>query len=134
MKTGMFMVIRTGSTRLPGKALPVTSISCMKGKLSKLEADIDDIYQMVLEFNGGAIGSMHTVSSKEWKQYPQEKGRVVEAYVMEDDMYVEEMRHFVGAIEGKHQYMYSLEDDQKILELLYAAKKSSTDQIHVETK
>jgi len=146
---------------------PVRSVSCMKGKLTKLEADIDDVYQMLLEFNGGAIGSMqvdiisrvpyrsfkmiseegvivwdwdkrlvsvYNVSSKEWKHHPQEKGRVVEGYVMEDDMYVEEMRHFVGAIEGKHQYMYSLEDDHKILELLYAAEKSSTDQIHVETK
>jgi predicted dehydrogenase len=146
---------------------PVRRVSCMKGKLTKLEADIDDIYQMLLEFNGGAIGSMqvdiisrvpyrsfkmiseegvivwdwekrlvsvYNAASKEWKQYPQEKGRVVEGYVMEDDMYVEEMRHFVGAIEGKDQYMYSLEDDHKILELLYAAEKSSTDQIHVETK
>jgi predicted dehydrogenase len=145
----------------------VERVSCMKGKLSRLEADIDDIYQMLLEFHEGAIGSVqvdvisrvpyrslkmigeegvivwdwskrvvsvYNTSSEGWKNYLQEKGRVVEGYVMEDDMYVEEMRHFIGAIEGKHQYMYSLEDDHKILELLYAAERSSTDQIHVETK
>jgi len=143
---------------------PVKTLSCMMGKLSKLEADIDDIYQIILQFREGPIGSMqvdvisripyrlfkmiseegviiwdwnrkvvsvYSVSKKEWKDYPQEKGSAVPGYIMEDDMYVKEMQHFIGAIEGKHEYMYSLEDDRKILELLYAAERSSKDGIHV---
>ncbi len=146
---------------------PVRNISCILGKLTKLEIDIDDIYQLLLQFESGAIASMqvdvisrvayryfkmvseegvivwdwnrrmvslYTASSKEWKEYPQSSGKVVEGYVMEDDMYVSEMQHFVGAIQGKHKYMYSLEDDKRILELLNAAEKSWKDRRTLEMK
>ena len=146
---------------------PVRSISCILGKLTKLEIDIDDIYQLLLQFESGAIASMqvdvisrvayryfkmiseegvivwdwnrrmvslYTASSKEWKEYPQSSGKVVEGYVMEDDMYVTEMQHFVGAIQGKHKYMYSLEDDKRILELLNAAEKSWKDRKILEMR
>ena len=146
---------------------PVRNISCILGKLTKLEIDIDDIYQLLLQFENGAIASMqvdvisrvayryfkmvseegvivwdwnrktvslYTASSKEWKEYPQSSGKVVEGYVMEDDMYVSEMQHFVGAIQGKHKYMYSLEDDKRILELLNAAEKSWKDRRTLEMK
>jgi predicted dehydrogenase len=136
---------------------PVKTISSMKGKLSKLEADIDDIYQVLLQFDSGILASMqidviarvayrylnmiseqgiivwdwekrvvrvHTSADKKWEEYPQDKGRAVEGYVMEDDMYIKEMEHFVGAIQGKHSYMYTLEEDKRILELLYAAEES----------
>jgi predicted dehydrogenase len=53
-------------------------------------------------------------------------------YIMEDDMYVNEMQHFMGAIEGRNEYMYSLADDREILELLYAAEKSSAGRTHVD--
>jgi hypothetical protein len=46
---------------------------------------------------------------------------------MEDDMYINEMEHFVSATQGKHPYMYTLEDDKRILELLYAAEKGWDD-------
>ncbi len=136
---------------------PVKTIACMKGKLTKLEADIDDIYQVLLKFENGIIANMqidvisriayrnfkmiseegvilwdwnrrtvdlYSAGDKKWKEYPQGKGRSVEGYVMEDDMYVNEMEHFIGAIQGKHPYMYTLEDDKRILELLYAAERS----------
>jgi predicted dehydrogenase len=136
---------------------PVKTIACMKGKLTKLEADIDDIYQVLLKFENGIIANMqfdvisrvayrcfkmiseegvilwdwnrrtvgvYSAADKKWKEYPQGKGRSVEGYVMEDDMYVNEMEHFIGAIQGKHPYMYTLEDDKRILELLYAAERS----------
>lgn len=139
---------------------PVRSLSCILGKLTNLDIEIDDIYQLLLQFESGAIASMqvdvisrvayrylkmiseegvllwdwnkrivtaYTASSKEWKEYPQSSGKVVEGYVMEDDMYVAEMQHFIGAIQGKHKYMYSLEDDKRILELLNAAEKSWKD-------
>ncbi len=136
---------------------PVKRIACMKGKLSKLEADIDDIYQIILEFETGVLASMqvdvisrvayryfkmiseegiilwdwdrrklavYTVADKKWVEYAQDKGRSVEGYVMEDDMYINEMAHFIGAIQGKYPYMYTLEDDKQVLELLYAAERS----------
>jgi predicted dehydrogenase len=136
---------------------PVKTVSCMKGKLTNLQVDIDDLYQLLLEFERGTMGSIqvdvisrvatryfkliseegvilwdwgsrtvsvYTVASKEWKEFTQQKGRAVEGYVMEDDMYVSEMEHFIGAIQGKQPYMYTLEDDKRILELLYAAEAS----------
>jgi predicted dehydrogenase len=136
---------------------PVEKIACMKGKLTKLEADIDDIYQVLLKFERGVIANMqidvisriayrffkmvseegvilwdwnrrtvsvYSAADKKWKEYPQGKGKSVEGYVMEDDMYIKEMEHFIGAIQGRHPYMYSLEEDKRILELLYAAERS----------
>jgi predicted dehydrogenase len=37
---------------------PVQAVSCMKGKLTKLDVDIDDIYQLLLTFQTGAIGHL----------------------------------------------------------------------------
>ncbi|MGA2461287.1 MAG: Gfo/Idh/MocA family oxidoreductase [Candidatus Bathyarchaeia archaeon] len=145
---------------------PVKKLSCMMGKLSRIEADIDDIYQMLLQFKNGAIGSMqvdvisrlpfrffrmisdegvitwdknlrlvtvYKASTKKTEEYPEEEGVVVEGYFMEDNMYIKEMQHFIEAVEGKHEYMYSLEDDHRILKLLYGAETSSDSGVTVET-
>ena len=37
---------------------PVTELACFRGKLSALEADIDDIYSALLRFQGGVQGSL----------------------------------------------------------------------------
>jgi predicted dehydrogenase len=135
----------------------VKTISSMKGKLTKLEADIDDVYQVLLQFESGILASMqvdvisrvayryfkmiseqgvilwdwesrmvkvYTAANKKWAEYPQGQGKAVEGYVMEDDMYIKEMEHFIGAVQGKYPYMYTLEDDRRILELLYSAEES----------
>lgn len=36
----------------------IKKIFCMKSKLSSLQADIDDVYQLILEFQSGVLGSM----------------------------------------------------------------------------
>ncbi len=146
---------------------PVKNVSCMKGKLTKLEADIDDIYQLLLQFETGVLASMqidvisrlayryfkmisehgiilwdwnrrtvnvYDATNKKWTEYPQEKGRAVEGYVMEDDMYINEMKHFIDAIQGRDRYMYTLEDDKRILELLNAAEKSWDNRRTLEVK
>jgi len=144
---------------------PVKSLSCMKGRLSRLEADIDDIYQVLLQLENGILANfqidviarvpyryfkaiseegvmiwdwerrlvrVYNASTKEWKDYQQEKGIAVEGYVLEEDMYIKEMEHFIGAIKGEHRYMYTLEDDKRILELLYAADRSAIDKVQVD--
>jgi len=145
---------------------PVKTIACIKGKLSNLEADIDDVYQLVLRFEQGPIANMqvdiisrvafryfkmvsengvilwdwdkrvvstYLASEKRWKEYPQRVESAVEGYVMEDDMYVNEMKHFIGAVEGRHPYTYTLEDDKKILGVLYAAERSWESRRIIET-
>lgn len=37
---------------------PVKSVACVKGKLTDLDADIDDLYQLLLCFSGGTIGHL----------------------------------------------------------------------------
>jgi predicted dehydrogenase len=37
---------------------PVASVSCMKGRLGDLDADIDDVYQLLLRFEANLIGHM----------------------------------------------------------------------------
>jgi len=36
----------------------VQRVSCFKGKLTGLEADIDDVYQLLLQFQGGTLGHL----------------------------------------------------------------------------
>lgn len=36
----------------------IETVSCFKGKLSKLDIDIDDTYHIIMKFNNGAIGHM----------------------------------------------------------------------------
>jgi predicted dehydrogenase len=36
----------------------VENVSCLRGKLSNLEADIDDVYQLLLKFRNGALGNV----------------------------------------------------------------------------
>jgi len=36
----------------------ISEISCLKGKTSSLDADIDDVYQLLLRFANGALGNM----------------------------------------------------------------------------
>ena len=37
---------------------PVQAVSCFKAKLTDLEADIDDVYQVLFRFNGGVLGHL----------------------------------------------------------------------------
>lgn len=136
----------------------VNAVSCLKGKVSDLDVDIDDTYQVLLKFKSGALGHLlvdvvaraparvfrllgkegtiewdrsmnivkvFTAGDKKWKEYPVEEGKPEKRYIAGERMYVEEMERFIGAIEGKERYPYSFNEDKKILEILYAAEKSS---------
>lgn len=142
----------------------VETVSAFKDKLTTLEADIDDIYDVLLRFNSGVLGHLmvdvisrtpvriiqiiseqgtiiwdwekknvkvYTADSKEWKTYEWEREDVESGYVTAEDMYIEEMQHFLNAIRGKEKYMYSLEDDKRMLGLLYATEESSNKGKHI---
>lgn len=142
----------------------VTKISGMKDKLSNLEVDIDDVYQLLLEFENGSLGNMlvdvvsrfpfrtckligetgaiiwdanekyvkvFTVDSGKWKKYEYEAGVPERGYIYGEKTYIDEMAHFIGAIKGEEKYMHSLAEDKEVLELLYAAEKSSEKGEHV---
>lgn len=144
----------------------VDTISCFKGKLSKLEADIDDVYQIIMKFRNSVLGHMlidvvsrtadrsfkmfgadgvifwewgtsvnvYTSKDQKWTSYPEKAGTTVKGYVekIKEEPYIEEMDVFVKAIKRKEKYPYTLDEDKRVLELLYAAEKSSDDHTFVK--
>ncbi len=140
-------------------------ISCVKGKFSNLEADIDDVYAMIYKFDSNIVGtflldvvsrvpyrtlkifceegviiweldkvSVYSAKDKKWKEYGDSETLGQKAYWVKDDMYVEEIRHFIAAIEGKEKYSYSLEEERDNYLLLLNAERSSDKRIHVKSK
>ena len=140
------------------------TLSCFKAKVSALEADIDDVYQVVLRFSSGALGHMlvdvvarapyrtcrllgadgvvewdlnnkavrlFRSEDKQWISYAEPPPIVEPGYVYAENMYIEEMKCFVRAMRGETIYPYNFVEDKRILDLLGAAERSSTEQIHV---
>jgi hypothetical protein len=67
-------------------------------------------------------------------EFKEKKGFKEKGYVAKENMYIEEMKNFINAIKGKEKYVYSLEDDLKILTLLKFSEKSSDENIHVTVR
>ena len=146
---------------------PIDRVSCFKGKLSKLEADIDDVYQLLLKFEDGILGHMlvdviarapyrifrllgeegviewnwgekkvrvFTAKDKKWTEAQADEGIPEKGYMIGGGMYIDEMNSFVQAIKGGAGYPYTFEEDKQILDFLYAAEKSSDQNIHVRLR
>ena len=74
---------------------------------------------------------VYLAENEEWEIIQQSEDKVKTDYLTSDDHYVEEIRHFIGAIEGKNKYFHDFKDNKKILKILYAAEKSSESGMHV---
>lgn len=74
---------------------------------------------------------MYLPKNKTWKTYKEEKKVVKKGHVTEENMYVNEMRHLIKAVKGEEKYIYSLEDDKRVLKLLELAEKSSDTNKHL---
>jgi predicted dehydrogenase len=142
----------------------VETVSCFRGKLSALDADIDDTYQLLLRFKRGILGHMlvdvvsrvpyrtyrllgeegvidwvwsekkvrvFKADSRTWTEYSEPAGIAERGYLAAEDMYIEEMRQFVEAVQGVRDYPYTLAEDKRVLDLLRAAEQSSVEGKHV---
>jgi predicted dehydrogenase len=69
---------------------------------------------------------VYSATTKEWVTYNLKPGEQEKNYVTTEDMYQEEMLHFLDAIDGKKKYPYTFEQDYEILKTLYALERSST--------
>lgn len=70
---------------------------------------------------------LYDASTKKWENYYFKKGQAAEGYnknIMED-MYIEEMKFFIDAVEGKSNFPNSLDDDIKVLKLLNKIEKKN---------
>jgi predicted dehydrogenase len=140
---------------------PVSALDCFCGKLSGLEADIDDLYATLFEFEGGVYGSMvvEVISRPairrarivgeegtivwDWSERKVSEWRAAESGWREfpdpppiegpggdwvaENMYIEEMRAFLEAIEkGADRYPFSLKEDYELLGVLRELEEAST--------
>jgi predicted dehydrogenase len=63
---------------------------------------------------------LYDAKNKKWENVPYQKGRAAEGYNenIAEDVYVEEMKFFINALERKGSFPNSLEDDIRVLKLL----------------
>lgn len=135
---------------------PVTSVAAEIGKRSDIPADIDDTFQMLWHFAGGLPGSqtvsvayhvpgrgieisasegqiiwngrihqvaVYTAMDGKWRRY-METDSLVFGY---DRMYIEELAHFVRALQGQETYGRSFRDAQRMLQVLRAVERSAAE-------
>jgi len=62
---------------------------------------------------------------RKWTSYPLDEGPPEPGYIVPEEPYVEEMREFIRCLETNTPPAYSLEEDLRILRILYAAEESS---------
>ncbi len=133
----------------------VKSVRALTTKLSKTAADIYDVYDLVLEFDSGAVSNVlvdviqrpadrifRLVCEKgvihwDWmdhtvRAYSTEDGKWEEiperpGYkgYMVEEMYEDEMKGFLDALKGKSRYPLTFQDELDMVEVVYASERSS---------
>ena len=73
----------------------------------------------------------YEAKDKKWHEFKEEEKVAQPGYWAKDDMYIEEMKAFTSAVMGRGEYLYSLDDDIRILNLLLGAEKSSDEEKHM---
>lgn len=68
---------------------------------------------------------VYDAETKRWDDYFYKKGEAAEGYNVNivEDMYIDEMRSFIGAVEGKGSFPNSLDDDIRVLKILYGVEE-----------
>ena len=72
--------------------------------------------------------------NQEWKYFKEDTGTAQEGYNPNiiEEMYIDEMKHFLNAVKGKEKYHYTLEDDEKVLDILYKIEESHLKQTKID--
>jgi len=128
----------------------VKEVFSFSDKLSHLDIDTEDVAEILLRFHSGAIAEVHldyvqrsssrscqiigeegtilldsneknvklfSIKDKKWQVFPENLDY--------NQMYVEEMKHFINCIEGKEEPIIDVTEGKKVLEIALAAKESS---------
>ena len=129
-----------------------SQIFCFSGKLSSLEIDTEDTAEILLHLKSGAIAEVHldyiqrsygrscqiigeegtilwdfnekqvrfySAKTKRWQVFPEKFDYDI------NDMYIEEMKHFLQCVEGKAKPTQDVTHAERILEIALAAKESA---------
>ena len=130
----------------------VESVSAITGKVSDMEIDVEDVAEIGLRFSSGAVGSAHLDLFQRPPSYRFEiigsqgtlawdaADNVVRLYTAKDsvwvtfpapggfernDMFLDEMRHFLAVARGEESPSCTLADGERVLRLALAALESS---------
>jgi predicted dehydrogenase len=129
----------------------ITEVACFAGTLGSLNVDVEDTAELLLRTDQGVIAEIHldflqrvyartckiigTQGTLVWDYSDQ----VVKLYTAEkkqwqtfliqtepNDMYIEEMKHFLDCVHGKAEPLVDGFVAKKVLEIALAAKKSAS--------
>ena len=128
----------------------VQEVSCFASKISSLKVETEDIAEIILKFDSGAVAGVHLdfvqrAYSRSCKligeegtiiwDYPENKVSIflaksdhweeIKVEAEPNDMYLEEMRHFVKCTKGEEIPMVNGATGKRVLEIALAAKESA---------
>ena len=130
----------------------VETIACFAGKLSRLEIETEDTAAILLRFSSGAIGEIHmdyvqrvygrtcqiigdggtirwdyTTDEVQWYSADTREWQIFGNPSSWDpnQMYVDEMQHFLGCLAGKENSILDVIEGVRVLEVALAAKASA---------
>lgn len=85
------------------------------------------------DWNTKQVG-VFSPENQEWKYFKEDTGTAQEGYNPNiiEEMYIDEMKHFLNAVKGKEKYHYTLEDDEKVLDILYKIEESNQKQKKID--
>ena len=137
----------------------VAVVTCVAGKYSRLEIETEDVAAMLLRFENGAVGEIHLdyvqraysrtcqIIAEEGTIHWDYTAGMVRWYLARDkswhffanprgwtpnDMYLDEMRHFLSCLRGTEHPMLNVFDAARVLKVALAAKRSATQQHGIE--
>jgi len=135
----------------------VAEVCALTGRLSSLEIDSEDTAEILLRFESGAFGSVHMdyvrrnydcrleIIGEEGTLQWSYESHAVSCFTGRDrawrrtewpdydpnDMYLEQMRHFLTVVEGRELSVQDVCEARSVLEMAIAAKRSSADRTFV---
>lgn len=131
---------------------PIKRIACFTGKYSNLEIDTEDIAEAIVELKDKVVGNIHVdyiqhpyrriyyfygedgtlewnirerkvslykTKDKRWRYIEEDKN------YDSNQMYIEEMRHFLNVLKGKENSITDIYVARQVLKVIQAAKRSS---------
>ncbi len=128
----------------------VKEVTCLAGKISRLEVDVEDTAEIILKFDNSIITRVHLDFiqrgySRSCKLIGEE-GTIIWSYTKKkvrlfsagdnkwqetdiqfepNEMYIEEMKHFIKCVKGEEKPVVDGDTGKRVLEIALAAKKSA---------
>jgi len=67
---------------------------------------------------------LYIADGEKWSEFSEPEAIKEGGYVFEDNVYIEEIKYFIGLLQGTEEKIYDFNHDWEVLKLLYLAEKS----------